>query len=205
MEAIPAPRKGFPVVSPFLLRFLPAIAIWSLVIGSFSPFANIYFARHLQMSLPQIGAVFSVAQILQVAAVLIAPLVFGRFGLVIGIVYMQVATASALASLAVIHGAVGASLLYVGFTAFQWMSEPGMYSLLMSRVPAAERSDASAWNVLAVATSQAIAAAMAGTAFVRFGYPVVLMTLAVLALLAACSFWLLLGSPSTEVSCAPSS
>ncbi len=203
-EAAAASRKRLPVVHPFLFRFLPAVAIWGLVTGAFSPFANVYFVRHLQMSLPQTGVVFSVAQVSQVAAVLIAPLVFRRFGLVTSIVYMQVATASALASLAVIHGAAEASFLYVGFTAFQWMSEPGMYSLLMDKVPAAERSDASAWNVLVVGSSQAIAAAIAGTAFVGLGYPVVLMTIAAIALLGACSFWLLLGSRSAEVSCAPS-
>ena len=109
-----APRKAVPDVHPFLLRFLPAIAIWSLVTGSFGPFANVYFARHLQMPLAQIGLVFSVSQISQVAAVLLAPLVFRRFGLVTGIIYMQVATASALASLAAFNGVAEVSLLYVG-------------------------------------------------------------------------------------------
>lgn len=199
---VPRRKRRLPAVHPFLLRFLPAIAIWSLVTGSFGPFANVYFAKHLQMPLPQIGFVFSVSQIMQVAAVLLAPLVFRRFGLVTGIVYMQVATASALASLALFHGVVEASFLYVGYTAFQWMSEPGMYSLLMDRLPPGDRSDASAWNVLVTSSAQAIAATLAGAAFVRFDYPVVLMIVAGIALAAACSFHLLVRGSRREVPCA---
>jgi predicted MFS family arabinose efflux permease len=203
METVAAPKKHrLPAVHPFLRRFLPAIAIWSLVTGSFMPFANVYFAKHLQMPLPQIGFVFSISQIMQVAAVLLAPLVFRRFGLVTGIIYMQVATAAALASLGLFHGLIEASFLYVGYTAFQWMSEPGMYSLLMDKLPPADRSDASAWNVLVSSCSQAVAATLAGAAFVRFDYPVVLMMVAGIALLAACSFHLLLRtSGGREVSC----
>ncbi|HEY6375381.1 MAG TPA: MFS transporter, partial [Edaphobacter sp.] len=47
----PLPKRTRPFLAPGLLRLLPAIAIWSLVTGSFSPFANVYFARHLRMSL----------------------------------------------------------------------------------------------------------------------------------------------------------
>jgi predicted MFS family arabinose efflux permease len=89
----------------------------------------------------------------------------------------------------------------VGFTAFQWMSEPGMYSLLMDRVPPAGRSDASAWNVLVCSSSQAIAAALAGVGFVRFDYPAVLMMVAGIALLAGCSFHVLLRRSGREVLC----
>jgi predicted MFS family arabinose efflux permease len=71
-----------------------------------------------------------------------------------------------------------------------------MYSLLMNRVSPAERGGSSALNFLVISLGQAVAAAMAGNAFVRFGYPPVLAALAGVALLAALSFWWLLGRDS---------
>jgi predicted MFS family arabinose efflux permease len=185
-------RRALPRLHPFLFLFLPVVAVWGLVTGSFAPFANVYFARHLHMPLAQIGVVFSAAQIAQVAAVLLAPLVFRRFGLISGIIYMQIATGLALASLAAAHGTVATSFLYVGYTAFQWMNEPGLYSLLMDRVPQSARSDASAWNVLVASCSQAVAATLAGSAFLRFNYPTVMVMIGAIALLAACSSQFLL-------------
>ena len=51
LGALSPPRPKI-VRSAFLVRFLPAIAAWSVVTGSFSPLANIYFAQHLHMSIP---------------------------------------------------------------------------------------------------------------------------------------------------------
>jgi predicted MFS family arabinose efflux permease len=93
-----------------------------------------------------------------------------------------------LAALAVFRQPLIAGVLYVSYTTVQWMSEPGIYSLLMDSVPAQERSSASAWNSLVLSASQAVAAACAGAALVRFGYPAVLSAAAVIAFLAACSF-----------------
>jgi predicted MFS family arabinose efflux permease len=84
--------------------------------------------------------------------------------------------------------------------AFQWMSEPGMFSLLMTRVAPTERSGASALNFLVISSANAIAAAAAGLSFARFGYPVVLAAIAGLALIAAFLFRTLLGN---EVSVSP--
>lgn len=198
-----AAKSGSAVREPmrlpaFLSRFLPAIAIWSLVTGAFSPFANLYFVHHLQMSLPRTGLVFSISQLSQVAAILISPIVFRKLGLNSGIVGTQIATAVTLATLALVHGALPASIVYILFTAFQWMGEPGMYSLLMAGVPLEERSAASAWNVFVMSSCQAIAAVIAGSAFTRFGYPAVLIATAAFAMLAAYSFWSLLRGPSVE-------
>lgn len=192
------PVRAKPILSPALLRFLAAIAIWSLVTGSFSPFATVYFAQHLQMSLPQIGNAFSSAQIVQVAAVLVAPMLFKRLGLVGGIVSTQLVAALLLLVLAVIGHPLAATAAYVGFTAFQWMNEPGLYSLLMTMVPADERSGASAYNSLVMSASQAIAATLAGGAFLRYGYPSALRGIAVIALIAAALFWNIRTSSKTE-------
>jgi MFS family permease len=192
---IPAVTKTRRTFNPFLLRFLPALAFWSMVDDSFSPFANVYFARHLQMSLPRIGMVFSLSQLAQVVAVLAAPLAFRKFGLVAGIIYMQIATSFALGSLAMARGTTTAALIYVGYTALQ-CSEPGMYSLLMNRVPAEERSSASAMNAFVMSCSQAIVAAFAGASIARFGYPPILWVSSAISLAAACLFWRLLRPPN---------
>ena len=193
-----ASEKRFFPRSPFLVRFLPAMAAWSLVTGAFSPFFNTYFSHYLQMPLERIGLITSVSQVSQALAVLAAPLIFQRFGLVTGIVYTQIATAIALASLAAVRGASTAAVVYVGYMALQWMSEPGMYSLLMSRVAPEEQTGASTLNFLVISLAQAIAAALAGASFVRFGYFVVLAAIAVVALSAALLFRVLLEGKSPE-------
>ena len=181
----PETRRGSWKVDPFLFRFLPAIALWSLVIGSFTPFATAYLSRHIQISLPHIGMIASASQLAQVLAVLIAPAVFKRFGLVSGIMYTQVATALAIGALAHARHVPLVVILYLSFTAFQWMSGPGIYSLLMNRVAERERSNASAANILVTSLFQAIGSAVSGAAYANFGYPAVLCAVAGTALLAA--------------------
>jgi len=202
LPAIPTREKKFYPRNRFLPRFLLAIGLWSLVTGSLGPFFNIYFSRHLQMSVPHIGMVFSVAQISQVVAILLAPLIYKRFGLIAGIMYTQIATALALGCLAAVPIASAAVVMYTGYMAFQWMSEPGMYSLLMSEVAPSERSGASALNFFVISLASAIAAAAAGQGFARFGYPQVMGITAALAVVAAVAFRLLLSNNITEPSSA---
>lgn len=81
---------------PFLWRFLTlaALAVSSLVTGAFSPFVIVYFSRHLRMPLERIDIVVSFSHLVQVLALLAAPLIFRKFGLV-GIVYTQIETGPA--------------------------------------------------------------------------------------------------------------
>lgn len=195
-----AVEKPRPLISPFMLRFLPAIAVWSLVTGSFSPLASVYLAKHVHLSLPQIGNAFSLSQIAQVGAVLLAPFLFRRWGLVKGIVFTQIAAAALLLALASIGSPLAAIAAYVGFSAFQWMNEPGLYSLLMNMVAVDDRGGASASNSLVMSASQAVAATLAGAAFVRYGYPPVLRGIALIALLAATLFANLQRRPQIESS-----
>jgi predicted MFS family arabinose efflux permease len=187
----------------FLLRFLPAIALWGFAIGTFNPFASIYFSRHLSMPMPKLGLTFSIAQVCQVLGILSAPFFFRRSGRLAGIVYSEIAAAVALAALAIFRQPLIAGILYVGYTTVQWMSEPGIYSLLMDSVPPEERSSASAWNTLVLSASQAVAAGCAGAALVRFGYPAVLSAAAVIAFIAACSFKPLFRSRQVEPAANP--
>jgi predicted MFS family arabinose efflux permease len=85
-----------------------------------------------------------------------------------------------------------AAALYAGYMAFQYMSEPGVFTLLMSRVRKEEQGGASSLNFLAAFSAQALAAALAGTALSEFGYPVVLTAIALMAISSAIVFRALL-------------
>ncbi len=179
-------------VDPFLYRYLPAMAMWTLAAGAFVPFAQVFLAKRVHLALPMIGEAFSVAQIAQVAAILLAPLFFRRCGLVAGIAYTQAASGLALAGLAGAHGKGAALGLYVGFMAVHWMGGPGIYSLLMGRVAEEARSTASAANNFTAQLCQSIAAVIAGAAYVRFGYPNDLTAVSALALFSSVLFVTLL-------------
>jgi MFS family permease len=181
-------EKSRPLLSPFLLRYLPAIAVWSLVTGSFSPLASVYLAKHVHLSLQQIGNAFATSQIVQVGAVLLAPVLFRKWGLINSIVFTQIAAACLLLIMAFTSQPIAAAAAYVCFSAFQWMNEPGLYSLLMNMVPAEDRSGASASNSLVTSGVNATAATLAGSAFLRYGYPAVLRGIALMAVLAASLF-----------------
>jgi MFS family permease len=180
-------------LNPFLIRFLPAMALWTAVLASFTPFANVYLARNLHIPLSRIGLIFSAAQVVQLGVVLLTPLVFRRLGLVPGIVTTQIATAAALAALAVFHDFRVAVPLYLSFSALQWMSSPGLYNLLMSRTPERERSSAAAMTLFCNALLQSGATALAGMLFTQFGYPRVLVGIAMFALMVALVFGTLVG------------
>ncbi|MGA3009042.1 MAG: MFS transporter [Terracidiphilus sp.] len=181
-------------MNPFLLRFVPVMALWAAVLASFTPFANVYLLQDVHIPFAQIGLVFSAGQVLQLSVVLLTPLVFRWMGLVNGIVATQVATAVAMGCLAGTHDRRLAVVLYLSFSATQWMSSPGLYNLLMSRTPDEERSTAAAITLFSNALFQSCATAGAGILFVQFGYPRVLVGIAALALTVALLFWSLVGS-----------
>lgn len=190
-------RRHYPR-NRFVFRFLPAVAAWSFATGAFSPFFNAYFARNLRMPVERIGAVFAGAQLIQVLAIIVAPLIFRRFGLVNGIMYTQFACAGSLGWLAAVRGQWSSATAYASYTGFQWMSEPGMYTLLMSRVEKGERAGASALNLLAISGSRAIAAAASGAAFTRFGYTAVMAAVVAAIFLSGALFPILVSKGASE-------
>ncbi|HEY6466943.1 MAG TPA: MFS transporter [Candidatus Acidoferrales bacterium] len=193
LEPIPRRQRTLYPRDPFLWRFLPAVAVWSLVTGGFSPFFNAYFSQRLHMPVERIGTMYSLSHVSQVLAVLVAPLLFRRIGLVRGVMFTQIAAGISLAVLALVPSGFWTAALYTVFSAFEWMNEPGIFTLLMSRVQAEERTGASALMFLVISLSQAAAAALAGAGFTRFGYPAVMFATAGAALLAAILFGQLLG------------
>jgi MFS family permease len=186
----PPPRaaRSYPA-GPFIRRFLLAMGVWSFALGLFNPLFNAYFARRFHMSVESIGTTFSVAQTAEAAAILAAPFVLRRLGLTRGVAVMQFAAAISLALLAGVPVALGGAALYAAFGSFQCMIEPGIFSSLMNRVLPEQRGGASALNFLVTFAGQAVAAAAAGTAVARFGYPPMLFGASVLAAAAAWLFW----------------
>jgi len=176
---------------PFLLRFLPAMALWSAVAASFNPFANVYLSRNLHIPMTRIGLIFSSVHVMQLCLGLLTPLVFRALGLVNGIVATQIAAAIALISLAGATDGRWAVAFYLCFAAAQWMSTPGLYTLLMTETPDKERSTASAMTMFCNSLVISAATAGAGILFTRFGYKPVLLGIAALALTVAMLFRLL--------------
>ncbi len=201
LEAHPL-RKGWLQhwkLSAFLTRFLPLMALWSAVLAAFTPFANIYLSTNLRIPMTQIGIMFSVVQIVQFSLGLFAPVVFRVIGLVNGIVSMQLFAAAALGWLAATHNAKLAIVLYLIFSAAQWMSAPGLYNLLMNETPDKDRSTASAMTMFCNSLAGSGATAGAGICFTRFGYPPVLFGITGLAVSVAALFRLIIRPQSHVV------
>ncbi|MGB9030853.1 MAG: MFS transporter [Acidobacteriaceae bacterium] len=173
--------RGFKL-NAFLRRFLPCMALWSAVLAAFIPFANVYLSRDLHLPLVRIGLIFSLAQVVQLTAGLFLPLLVRVLGLINSIVATQLATALSLALLAAAHHEGLAIVLYLSFSAAQWISSPGLYNLLMNETPEAERSPASAMTMFSNALLSSIATAAAGILLTRFGYAPVLLGIAGFAL-----------------------
>ncbi|MBV8515168.1 MAG: MFS transporter, partial [Acidobacteria bacterium] len=187
-SAAPAVEPKIYPTGRFIRRYLAVIALWTLTTDAFDPFFNVYFSQHLHMPVQEIGSLFSYAQLAQVIGIMASPVVFRKFGMVEGIAYIQIAAAIALGVLAACSRAPAAAVVYVGYMAFHWMTEPGMMLLLMNRVAPNERTGASALNFLVINIAGAIATAVAGAAFSRFGYPLVLIVTSIGALMAAFAF-----------------
>jgi predicted MFS family arabinose efflux permease len=181
-----------------VLRFLIAMAAWNLGTGAMNPFFNVFFAQRVHLPVQQIGYVYAASQVAQVGAILFSPLVFRKFGLTRGIAGMQLATAFALLGLAAAGGPIWGAVGYSAYMMSQYMSEPGQFTLLMEAVRAPERNSASALNFLVSFAGQAIAAAGAGWLLSRFGYPPVIVLAAVICVIAAILFRVLLADPKPE-------
>ena len=178
--------------SPFVRRFLMALFVWIFATGLFNPFFNAYFARQGHLSVERIGLVFSASQLVQVGAILLAPAVLRRLGEVTGVAVMQLAAAATLACLALAPAGGAAVAIYPMYMAFQYMSGPAVFSMLMGRVSAHERSGASAMNFVVSSLGGMLAAFAGGAAIGRFGYPATMGAAAAMAAIAAALFRVLL-------------
>lgn len=179
--SLPGFRLARMRLSPILLRVLPVLMLWSVVLAAFTPFANVYLAHNLHLPLERVGLLFAVSQGLQLCAILVNPPLFGAVGMVTGIAITELATAAALGAMALTPNLRLSVGLYLAFSALQWMSAPGLYNLLMDRTPESERSTAAAITMFLTALVSSGATAAAGALFAWAGYPRVLLGIAVLA------------------------
>jgi MFS family permease len=192
--SIPGLRLAKIRLSPALLRVLPVLMLWSVVLAAFTPFANVYLAHNLHLSLERVGLLFAVSQGLQLCAILVNPPLFGAVGMVNGIAVTELATALAMGAMALTPSLRLSVGLYLAFSVLQWMSAPGLYNLLMDRTPESERSTAAAITMFLTSLVSSGATAGAGFLFARAGYPRVLLGIAVLAAVVAALCRILLGS-----------
>jgi len=185
-------RKQYPHNS-FVYGFLAALFVWTIGTAGFNPFFNVYFSRHLHVSVAQVGLVFSYAQVAQVLAIPLTPVILKRTGDVRGIAMMQLATAIALGLLAMVSNSRWGTLLYIAYMSFQYMSEPGLFSMLMSRVDRSQQSGAAALNFLITSLAGMLAAAIAGSMLPHLGYEPVLAVCAGVIVIAATIFYFFVG------------
>jgi len=189
---VPVLAVGWPArPSPLLLKFLIGSALWAAAVGAFNPFTNVFFVHYLGVPITQLGNFFSFAQLVQAAAVLLMPFLLRRAGLISGVMAAQLATACALALLALGHRIWHEEVFYCAFLGGQHMCDPALQSLLMDRVDPAERSSAAAMYFLAISIAQAASATASGAAFERFSYPPVLTGIATATVAAAFGFRIL--------------
>ena len=193
----PEEVSGYPH-GPFFYRFLTAIGVWSLATGAFNPLFNAYFQHRFRMPLESIGLTFTFSHLGQATMVLLSPLFLRKLGLVRGVACIQLMTGLMLGSLAASRSAFAAAAVYVAYMSFQYMTDPGVHSLLMNHVEPARRSGAAALLFLATLVAQAIAASAAGAIVARYGYPPMLAGATVLAAAAALLFWRLPAGPYAD-------
>jgi predicted MFS family arabinose efflux permease len=190
-QASSAWRTGFRGHA-FLWRFLLCMALWSAILAAFNAFGNVYLSRGLHIPIAHIGMIFSIAQLIQLGSGLLVPVVLRRLGMLRGIFVTQFAAALTLGGLATVHQTGLAIGIYLAFSAAQWMSSPGLYSLLMNETPDAQRTTAASATMFANSLVSSVATAGVGILFTQFGYPRILLSIAACAVLIALMSRLLL-------------
>jgi len=184
-------RRSTRLFHPYLVRFLPAFMLWSIVAGSFPLFGAIYLQKAFGLPLGRLGAVFSASQLAQFCAVLLAPLLLKRLSIANGVAVIQIGTAAFLLLISTTRIASMGICFYILYFAMQYMCGPGIYNLLMNNIEEAERSTASAVQNVAGALCQASSAAITGICIVAYGYRDLLIADATAAVLASFLFLLL--------------
>lgn len=191
--------KRWWTIDPFLLRFIPAMALWTFVLTSFNPFANVYLSKNLHVPFTEIGFIFSTGQVVQLLTGLITPFMLRALGMINSLTAAQMATALTLGWLAVTHNPHLAVALYIALAGLQWMASPVLLNLLMTRIPDKKRSTAAAAMNFCNGLVSAGATAGTGALFAKFGYPPVLFGIAVVAVLATLLLRVLVGKSHNPI------
>jgi predicted MFS family arabinose efflux permease len=172
----------------FLLRFLPAIALWYAFCAGFIPFFNAYLRNRMGGSAAAIGSAYAFSHLPQAAATLLMPLLIARLGPVRAVVTTQILAALGVLAMLRARSLPEAALVYTVYISLQVMSEPGLMNLLMRGVPGEERPAAMAANLLLIFAINATVGATAGKLIVARGYGALFTALSVTGLAAAMLF-----------------
>jgi hypothetical protein len=183
-----ASHAGLHTARRFLLKFLPAIALWYTFCAGFIPFFNAYLRNRMNGSVAAIGGAYAFSHLPQAAAALLMPLLIARLGLVRSVVATQVLAALGVLAMLQARTLPQAALFYTVYIGLQVMSEPGLMNLLMRGVPTEERSAAMAANLLLIFGINAAVGATAGKLIVTRGYGALFTALSVTGLAAATLF-----------------
>jgi predicted MFS family arabinose efflux permease len=162
--------------------------VWYAFAAGFLPFFNVYLRNRMGASLETIGGIFAATQGAQALAVLLMAPLIAWLRLVRAVVLTQLLAAAALFALWPVETLPAAAALYLVYLSFQVMSEPGLQSLLMSRMQPEERATASAANLLLMFGMQALAGAAAGALIAARGYSALFIALGATGLMAAALF-----------------
>lgn len=169
-------REHFALLrSSFLRRFLPCMALWTALLGAFTPFAAVYFASQRHVSLSQVGLIFSASQLAQLMGGLLVPVVERVLGMMKGILVFQLATGILLAFTAVSTEPTWCVVFFCGYSAAQWICSPGLYTLLMNKVAEEDRAGASSLVMFSNSLLTAGATSAAGILLLHLGYPAVMI------------------------------
>lgn len=185
-------------LTPALLLSLLPVTLWAVVLAAFFPFGNVYLAKVLHLSLTRISVIFSIAQMVQLAMLALTPVILRRLGLPNGLLVIQAATGATLAVLSCTHGESPAVALFLLFNALQWMANPGLYDLVMTSTPDAQREAVAATLLFCNALVSALTTPVAGALYTRFGYRGPMIGVAMLAFVVAALSRLLLGARVTS-------
>ena len=151
----PRERQAFSSSIHFFCAFCPHSLVWSIVTGSFIPFAPVFFQKQLGIPLQHVGMIFSASEFVQFCAVLLVPFLYQKIGAAGGNPHRTIGHRCGsimLGSCPFSQYAVGWYLVLAGA---QFTAGPGFYGMLMSRMPESDRSDASAMQNMVGALSRA--------------------------------------------------
>ena len=158
----------------FLVRFLPCMALWSGVLAVITVFANVYLTREFNMPLGRLAMIFSGAQIIQLGASLLMPLLVRSLTRRNAMTLVQTVAAFALCALGLTHALHAAVVLYLLLSTAQWMSSPILYDMLMHNTLDHRRSSVAAMTMFGNGLAGAAATGITGVLLSRFGYRVLL-------------------------------
>lgn len=189
--------------SPKILRLMLTVGIWNFAFGLFTPFFVVFFSVQLGASVRSIGLDLTGGQIVAAAATLMAPMMINRLGTLPAIRTMMFLTGVGAFILCSHPRFAGIAAGYMIYTAFQAMTQPAIYTLLMNQTSKAEQAGASMLNSLVVFSSAALSGYLGGQAIHRVGYERILLNCGISCIIAGIVFSVLNRSKDTLTSAPP--